>query len=290
VRFARSARGAGRLGPPAAIDDAAPKDAQWKPALAQGTNGVVHAAFVDERTRSAAGDLPQAGVYYTRIAANGVPGKAERMDQGPASALAAKLDNAWAPALAAKGNRVLLTWIDFMHYDWDVLSRLSTDGGAKFTDQVLVTKEAQDIETLSDSPRPFFTSAGPRVAWTDWHKRDTPDRLHPQYDTYLAEPGNDAVQVDPYGPRPVSTFWPAPCAAGRDAFVAWQDSSAGVARIRVSRVTSRVGRARRVSDTAANAWRPAIACPKGRVLLAWEDDRHGPPQIYTASAAARRLR
>ena len=291
VWFARSAPRGGRFGFPVALDGTSLKDAQWKPALAAGAGGVVHAAFVDERARSPQGGLPQAGIYYTRIAPDGAPAKAERMDQGPPAALAAKLDNAWAPALAAKGDQVLLTWIDFMHYDWDVLSRLSTDGGAKFADQVLVTKQAPEVETLSDSPRPFFTGAGPRIAWTDWHKRDTPDQLHPQYDTFLAAPGRDGVQVDPFGERPASTFWPAPCSAGRDAFVAWQDGSAGVARVRVTRVGGR-GRAKpwRMNDSGANASRPAIACSKARVLAVWEDDRDGPSQIYSAAAAARRLR
>jgi hypothetical protein len=99
------------------------------------------------------------------------------------------------------------------------------------------------------------------------------------------------VQVDPYRGKPLSTFWPAPCASGRDALIAFQDSSQGVGRIRIARIRggSKRGRALRASDTAAGAWRPALACSGARAVLAWEDDRDGPPQIYAATARTQTL-
>jgi hypothetical protein len=52
------------------------------------------------------------------------------------------------------------------------------------------------------------------------------------------------------------------------------------------------GRARLIADPGergGNAWRPRIACSDGRVLAAWEDERDGPPRVYYALGAARRL-
>jgi hypothetical protein len=267
-------------------------DVQWKPALAQGAGDVVHAAFVDTRARSADGGLPQAGIYYTRIT-GGVPAEPKRMDEGPPDAPAAKLDNAWSPALAVRGDNVLLTWLDFMHYDWDVLSRLSHDGGRAFDKQVDSNREPADVEDLSDSPRPLLLKGGPLIAWTDFHKRDSSAKApHEMYDIYAAPPGKEPVQADPYGTKQVSTFWPSACERGSDALIAFQDSSTGVARIRVTRLRAgtKRGRAFPVSDTKANAYRPAIGCTKTRLIATWEDTRNGPPQIRVASAPLRRIR
>src|SRR5204863_4822328 len=100
------------------------------------------------------------------------------------------------------------------------------------------------------------------------------------------------LQVDPYGAKHVSTFWPSACADGRDALVAFQDSSTGVARIRIVRVRAGTGRGHAfpVSDTRANAYRPALACAARRAVVAWEDARDGPSRIYVASAPLRRIR
>ena len=277
---------------PSPIDPSAPTETvQWKPALARGSDGTIHAAFIDARTRFSDAPLPQAGVYYTRIA-NGAAEPARRIDGGRPAPLAAKLDNAWAPAIAVRGPSVLVTWIDFMHYDWDVLSRLSTDGGRTFERQVNSNLEPEDVESLSDSPKPVFTTGGPFIAWTDFHKRESVKAAHPLYDTYLARPGAEPVQADPHGGRHVSTFWPSVCASGGDVLVAFQDSSAGVPHVRVARVRrgTRRGHAFVVNDTRAPAQRPAIACAGGRVIAAWEDSRTGMPRIYAASASTRRIR
>jgi hypothetical protein len=58
-----------------------------------------------------------------------------------------------------------------------------------------------------------------------------------------------------------------------------------------SRPGSRIGPgARRVSQHAANQWRPALALSGSRALVAWEDERDGPAQAYAAAAPARRIR
>jgi hypothetical protein len=202
------------------------------------------------------------------------------------------MDNAWAPAVAVRGKRVLVSWIDFQNYDWDVMWRLSDTGGSTFAKQVDANPEKADIEDLSDSPKPVFTSKDAFLAWTDFHKRDTVDRVHPMYDTYTAPLGRPPVQADPYSGRQVSTFWPSVCADGRDVIVAFQDSATGVARIKITRMRggTRRGRAFLLSDGRSGAYRPSIACSGGRFVAAWEDTRGGPPRVYAVRGSLERIR
>jgi hypothetical protein len=307
VMFAHTgARGGSRFSAPRPIDASlAATVAQSKPALAQGPGDTVHAAWIDERERSSDDDLPQAHLFYARIR-GGQPGAGQRLDQGAPASLAAKLDNAWAPSVAARGRRVLVTWIDFQNYDWGVFSRASADGGASFGAQVRVTDNREDDpatsadeqqEELAAGPDATLAGGAPLIAWTDWRKRDSSaTKPHEEYDTFIASPGGANRQVDPYGGAQVSTFAPSVCATGRrDAVVAFQDSSRGRSEVRAVTVRggTRRGRALPVSDAGpggGNAWRPRIACSGGRALVVWEDERDGPPRLYYSTGAARRLR
>jgi len=294
VVFARSRNYGRSFDPPSAIDSAA-EAAQWKPALAQGKDDVVHAAFVDER-ETGLDELPQAHLYYTRIE-RGAPTQAERLDTGTPAPLATKFDNSWAPSVASRGGRVLVTWLDFLNYDWDVFSRVSTDGGKSWKDQQLVNDTPAENEELADTPRASLGPGRDFIAWTDWRKRDSSaTRPHQMYDIYMSRGGGANVQVDPYGERQLSTFAPEVCAVGRrDALVAFQDASKGQNDIRavyMKRGMKR-GRARRVDDggpRAGNAWRPRLACTRRHAVALWEDERDGPAQIYFARAKLGRLR
>jgi hypothetical protein len=299
VFYARSAGGR-RFAAPRAIDAGAPKAGQLKPALAPGQGDAVHAAWVDERFESADDSMPQAHLFYTRIA-RGRVGASTRLDSEGPAALAAKLDHAWFPRVSARGRRVLVSWLDFRNYDWGVFSRVSNDGGTTFAAEQRVTNndiEGDDAqEELADAPEALMGRGGPLIAWTDWRKRaSAATRPHQQYDIFVASPGGPNRQVDPYGGRQVSTFAPSLCATGgRDALVAFQDSSRGRSDVRVVRVSGgrRRGRARLVNDAGArggNAWRPRLGCWGNRVVALWEDERNGPGQIHYATAPARRLR
>lgn len=297
VYFAQSTDGGRTWGSPRALDGSPPRGvAQWRPALAHGRGDVVHAAFVDEREVSADDALPQAHLFYARIR-DGAPEAARRLDQGDPDPLAARADHSWAPRVSARGERVLVTWLDFLRYDWDVFARESTDGGASFADQADANDTPAADEALNASPDAALGGSKPFVAWTDWRKRDSAaDSAHQQYDIFVATPGAKNVRADGHGTRPVSAFSPSICATGGDdALVAFQDASRGqndVQAVHLRGGTKR-GPVRRVDDAGdrgGNAWRPRLGCWGDRVIAAWEDERDGPAQIYAARSTLSRLR
>jgi hypothetical protein len=143
---------------------------------------------VDERERSEDDAVPQAHVRYALVRG----GRAEasvRLDTGEPAPLARKLDNSWAPRVSVRGDRVLVTWIDFLNYDWDVFARISHDSGATFAPQRAVNDTVPEFEALGDTPRALLArGARPFVTWTDWRKTDEaslrPPRRAPPEPTY----------------------------------------------------------------------------------------------------------
>ena len=292
VYYARSKPGSRRFGPPAALAPGSPREAaQWKPALAPGRGDTVHAVFIDER-EIGKDSLPQAHVYYSRVT-KGKASSPERLDTGEPAPLATKFDNSWAPSIASRGKRLLVTWLDFLNYDWDVFSRVSTDAGGSWQDQKLVNDTPEADEELADTPRADLSAGRDLIAWTDWRKRgSSATKPHQMYDVFVSAPGEKNLHADPYGTDQLSAFSPDICGA----LVAFQDASDGENDIRVVRLKSRGrkrGRAYRVDDIGdrgGNAWRPRIACSGGSALVAWEDERDGPPQIYYGRTTLSRLR
>ncbi len=298
-------RDSGRsFGPARAIDRPPPGDAaQWRPSVAATGRRSAVVAWIDERERTRDDDLPQAHVLVARLDGRGARlGPARRLDTAPPVELAAKLDNAWAPEVAARGRRVAVAWVDFHTYDWRPYLRESPDGGATWgaqrplSDAPLPAPDNGE-ESLDDAPDVALGAGGPRVAFVDFRKRASATRPHPLYDIYLGAPGAPSRQVDPWGARQLNTFAPATALVRGGLLVAWQDASRGISDVRVRRVGA-TGRARgptvRVDDKGAagsNAWRPDLApVSGGRVLAAWEDERDGPSQIFYAAARARAIR
>ncbi|HLM50592.1 MAG TPA: nitrilase-related carbon-nitrogen hydrolase [Solirubrobacteraceae bacterium] len=305
VRWSTS-RDAGRTwSPPRAVDGAA---AQWEPALAAGERGRATLAFVDERDVSADDALPQA---HLRVAAL-TPDRADpsvRLDLGTPVELAAKLDHAWAPSVAADGARVLVSYLHFRTYDWRVYARASADGGRTFGDERLVSPgppslgtqeqaaagQGADLEQLDDTPRSAWVGGREAVAYVDFRKRASSAREpHQLYDVVLAGPGGARGRVDSHGPAQLSSFSPAIAPLGGDrSVVAWQDHGTGIADVRAAAARgARAGGALHVRDSGArgNGWRPQVVRAGGDVLVAWEDERAGRAQVLAARAPAARLR
>ncbi|MDX6664125.1 MAG: hypothetical protein QOG68_331 [Solirubrobacteraceae bacterium] len=293
VFVARSADGAKTFSSAVAADASVASGVQQlRPAIAATGRGRALVAFADDRARFSADDLPQAGIWAVPFT-GATAGAAVRLDSTakPADS-AATLDNAWAPALSASGARIELTWIDFRDYEWNAYARTSADGGATWAPEQAVNDTAAADEALEDTPRAAWTAGGPLVAYTDWAKSSRSARTaSPLYDIAVAAPGARPIHADGTGAAHVDAFAPAIAGVGTDAIVAWQDHRDGPGDIYAARVSkTRASRPVRVDDSGrqgANQWRPAAVRSGNDLVVAWEDERDGPSQIFFASAPIR---
>jgi predicted amidohydrolase len=296
--FSVSDRRGRRFGAPRAIDGGGdPAAPQWRPAVAALAGGGAYAAWVDERA-PVAGEraLREAGTYGARLGRDGATEPGRRLDEGAPVALAAAMNHAWAPDVAARGRDVLVTWTDFSRYDWDVLARVSADGGATFAPEQTVNDTPEADEALDDTPRATFLAGRPWIAWTDFRKRASSAREpHQLHDVMGGEPDGADLQLDAHGAEQLLAF--APSAAGLpggSVVVAWQDHRRGHGDVVARRVRAggRLGPAVRVDDSGRagwNQWRPEVAAAGKRVLAAWEDERDGPPNVFFAHTPMIRL-
>jgi hypothetical protein len=241
---------------------------QERPSIAAFADGDAYAVWVDDRTGLT-------GVYGAHVG-----DRATRLDQGTPVDLAAQLDNAWAPSVTRQHSQVLVSWVDFRAYKWDVYARLSRDHGETFAPQVRVNDSPDADEALDDTPRSSFAHGDPFVAWTDFRKRDSP-LPHPLYDIAGAVPGQPDRLLDGDGGAQIDAFAPALVTLRRGGEgIAYESHRGATADIVAGRLG---GRLRRVDDAGArdvNSWRPAIARSARRVVVAWEDDRDGPSNIF----------
>ena len=280
-----------RFGPQRRVEPSPVAD-QWKPQVAATGKGRAVLAWVDERLRSADDGLPQAHVFTARITPAALRGTPTRIDTGAPVTNAARLDNSWSPSIAAHGSEVLLSWLDFRTYDWRVSVRRSHDAGASFGAERAVTDTPAGQEALDDTPRSLLLRGDHElVAFTAYGKRGTHGAPHPLYDIDAAVPGRTNRQVDTHGSAQVSTFSPSAVALpSSGALVAWQDDALPPGEIVVARVDAsgrRRGSAVRVDDAGTRgrgAWRPAVTVAGGRAVIAWEDARDGPRQVFVATA------
>jgi hypothetical protein len=278
VVWTRSADGGRTFEPQRPVDSPAET---WRPSIAATGAGAAYLAWIDTRDRFTLDDLPQAALYGARLP-SGAPARLD--STAPPDDNARTLDNAWAPSVAARGRAVVVSWIDFHSYDWDVRSTYSADRGASFGRESPVNVTPKPYESLEASPHAAIGADGPLIAFTDWRK--TPDsarRPSSLYDIALQSSGSrHPRKIDGTGTGHVNAFSPAVAAVPRGALVAWQDMRRGIGDIRLVRVGPNVGRSRRIDahGSRGNAWRPALVVSGSRAIVAWEDDRDGPSQIY----------
>jgi hypothetical protein len=248
----------------------------WRPSVAATGAGTAYLAWIDTRDRFAVDPLPQAALYGAQLGLGGQAPQSSRLDSTAApNSLAQTLDNAWAPSVSATDGRLLVSWIDFRSYDWRVYARQSFDGGATFDAERTVTDTPADQEALDASPRSIAGTG--QVAYTAWAKSDaSAHRPSPLYDIRIGSPGGRSKRVDGDGTRSVNAF--APAAAGR--YVAWQEMARGTGDIWLARVGTHARRRLVAAGRRGNRWRPALAISGPSAVVAWEDDRDGPSQVY----------
>src|SRR5439155_427361 len=154
------------------------------------------------------------------------------------------------------------------------------------------------VGTAVQQLRPTVAATGPGkalVAFVDDRARFTGDDL-PQAgiwavplngDTPGAATRMDSTAAPAASAQTLDNSW-APSLAASGAIVVWQDHRHGDGDI----YARGGGGPIRVDDsgrTGWNQWRPAIAISGKNAVVAWEDERDGPPQIFFARAPVRRI-
>ena len=170
---------------------------QERVSIAKLRKGGAYAAWLDDRDEGI-------HVYGARVGA-----RAKRLDTAKPVELAEQLDNSWAPSVAARGKQVLVSWVDFANYKWDVFSRASTDGGAGFGQEIRNNDSPEDLEALDDTPRAGFLGDDPFVVWTDFRKRTAVDPS-PLYDIYGVRANGGSVPNDQLDGDGAGSWTPSP--------------------------------------------------------------------------------
>jgi len=260
-------------------------------------------AWIDERDRGPEGEVLE-HVYVAR----GVDRRGSRfdtprrVDAGEPVALAAHLDNKWHPALAARGRRVHLAWVDFRDYNWDVITAASTDGGETFGANVRIDDFA-GFERINERPALALDRDGTvHAAWTDLRARQPDTNVFHAHSIDGGSTFTPNVRLDDadvaldLNRAAPSNQWHPSLVADRGWLAAvWQDDRAGNNDVWFATrgaADAAFGPAERVDDTGdgpSAQTRPQLTIAgrgrRRRCHAVWVDDRDGSPDIYHARRA-----
>ncbi len=292
-----------KRGPDVRVDSGADGAGKWRPAVAA-ASGRLYVTWIDERDAGSDG-VAFEHVYFAASSDRGRSfGAPTRIDAGTPVTLAERLDNKWAPAIAADTRVVTVAWTDFRNYNWDIFSTTSTDRGASFGPNVRVDDFGPAIERLHGNPTVVLSERGDRVAvaWPDLRAREADTNIFfatsgdagATFSANVRLDGSDAG-FDPDTDTP-SGQWAPQLAARRDeACAAWQDNRLGNNDIFFAASadgSASFGNDERVDDSGAgtsNQYNPDVAITRRRgqtvCYVVWEDTRDGDSDIYLASRA-----
>jgi hypothetical protein len=273
---------------------------KWRPAIAVAGQRT-YVAWVDERDVSPQG-IAFEHIYFARSLNGGRSFEpSQRVDAGAPVALSSRLDNKWAPAVAALRRSVVVTWADFRNYNWDIFAAASADRGETFGANVRVDDFVPDVERLHQNPAVTIVPGSGRavVAWTDLRARepDTNVFVATSSDggaTFSANAPLDdsAAGFDPDADTPSNQWSPQLASFRDDVCAVWQDNRLG--NNDVFFTTSRDGGAtfaadERVDDTGggiSDQYNPDVAITRFRgevtCYAVWEDTRDGDSDVYLA--------
>ena len=201
------------------------------------TAGHAYLAWIDTRDRFALDDLPQARALRRAAAGRGA-GSASTRPRRPTTSRA-RSTTPGRRASPPAGKTVVLAWIDFHSYDWDVLARPPPATAApRSATRTRSTSRPKANEALEASPHAAIAGAGP--AGRLHRLAQAPDSA-PRAELavrHRARGMSASIRARSTAPgaRHVNAFWPAVARRPRGALVAWQDMRRGVGEIRLARV------------------------------------------------------
>lgn len=254
-----------------------PADA-WLPAFAT-SNGQVFLTYVDGSSGNERVFLAQAAEGSTAFTVKPIE---VTLPQNAGDVR----NNQWSPAIAASGNDVALSWVDFRNANWDVFLSRSTDGGMTFGAPVRLDDGSDNPERLHNDPfLMFLPGVNPltlAASWSDVRMRQrfssarmslVAGSVFGQSRTF-GTPDTTSVRPNlaPLGPSKVAVVWQDDRTLGQDIFLV-TSSDGGVTFSAEQRVDDG-------GNGASYQTAPAVAGDsQGSLLVAWEDSRTGTRRI-----------
>jgi hypothetical protein len=279
---------------------------KWHPVVvATGKRGNPLVAWVDERDAG-----PRQSIFEQLYAAKGRGrrghdsrptlrfSKARKVvREKDVDTLARQLANEWAPAITYADRRVVLGWLDFRQYNWDVYSSYSRNG-LRYARSSIRVDDSPDFERLNSHPSLAYDEVSGRLilVWADQREREVDTNIFSAVSTdggvtWSAPARLDSADLvlDPGTEIPSNQWQPEIAARAGRACVAWQDGRLGNNDIFAVVSTDGGGTFsadERVDDSqggGSEQFSPTTAVGAGRCYVAWSDDRSGDADIRFAS-------
>jgi hypothetical protein len=211
--------------------------------------------------------------------------------------LAEQLANEWAPTITYADRRLVLGWLDFRQYNWDVYSSFSRSG-LRYSRLPIRVDDSVEFERLNSHPSLAYEDASGRLimVWADQRAREVDTNIFYVVSTDGGTTWSTPTRLDsadagldPDVAVPSNQWQPEIAAGGGRVCVAWQDGRLG--NNDVFAVVSTDGGAtfspdERVDDSqggSSEQFGPTTAIGTERCYVAWSDDRSGDADIRFAS-------
>ncbi len=296
-----------KLGPDIRVDDA-DGVGKWAPVVTTiRRKGLPLVVWVDEREAGPEGSVLErlrAARGRGRLGADGRPRLSFTRSRAivrkkTVDPLAVELANEWRPAIAKADRRVVLAWLDFRNYNWDVYAASSGGSGLRYRPRTGQRVDDSELfERLNSHPAIAYDEATDTVilVWSDQRERQPDSNVYAvtsddRGKTWSAPRRIDSSDLgfDPDHDVPSNQWQPSVAAGGGLVCVAWQDDRLGGSDIFAALSQdggATFGSDLRVDDSGAGSsgqFSPATAVAGGKCYVVWVDDRSGDPDLRFAA-------
>jgi len=180
----------------------------------------------------------------------------------------------YTKCIAASGNDIHVTWMDFRTGNLEIFYKRSADGGTTWGSDIRITNN------LVDSDYPAISASGQlvHIVWQD--RRDTNIEVYYKrsVDGGVTWGTDVRLTANIYG-----SWNPSVASSGSNVIVAWYDSRDLNAEIYIKRSTNgglNWSADTRITNNAGSSQLPSLYMEGSLVHLAWTDNRDGNPETY----------